>query len=308
MSDTIDLRELRSAFGQFATGVTVIATLEPDGTPRGFTANSFTSLSMDPPLLLVCIGKRAASCDVFSAALHFSVNILSEEQKEISSLFATQRPDKFDLTAWRAAASGVPLIDDSLAWFDCTRHEVVDAGDHMILIGRIDSFGQNDGRPLGYFRGTYFTLGIEDPLVDAVARSSHAIIGAIFEQDGALMLEPDCDGDGLTVPSVGSRGSRASLDDLKRRYDAEALETNIEFVYGVFEDRRSGTVTIYYRGHATGPAPGKARFYPFDDIPWHRISDSAVRSMLERYVAEARQGRFGLYMGDETAGVIKPVG
>lgn len=308
MSSVLDPRQLRSAFGQFATGVTVIATLEPDGTPRGFTANSFTSLSIDPPLLLVCIGKRAASCEVFSTAPNFSVNVLAETQKDISSLFATQRPDKFDLAAWSPAASGAPLINDALAWFDCTRDQVVDAGDHIILIGRIDSFGQNDGRPLGYFRGTYFTLGIEDPLVDAVARTSHAIIGAIFEQDGTILLEPQSGGDGLTVPSVGSQGSRASLDDLKRKYDADALETQIEFVYGVFEDRRSRSVTVYYRGHATGPAPGKARFYPFDEIPWDRIKDSAVRSMLERYVNEARQGRYGLYMGDETAGIIKPVG
>ncbi len=308
MSGSLDPRELRSAFGQFATGVTVITTLEEDGTARGFTANSFTSLSLDPPLLLVCIGKQAASYDVFKAAQNFAVNILSEEQKELSGLFATQRPDKFEVASWTAAASGVPLIDNCLAWFECARQDVIDAGDHAILTGRICAFGQTDGRPLGYFRGNYFTLGLEDPLVDAVARSSNAIIGAIFEQDGSILLEPDATGQSLTVPSVGTGGSRASIDDLKRKYDDDALETSIEFVYGVFEDRRLGSVTVYYRGHAHGPAPGKARFHAFDEIPWNRITDSAVRSMLERYVSEARQGRFGLYMGDETTGVIKPVG
>src|SRR5690348_18311076 len=98
----IDPLELRRAFGTFMTGVTVITTHGADGSPRGFTANSFTSVSLDPPLLLVCIGKGAASLDTFLHADGFAVSILAEAQKEASGIFASKRPDKFAAVAWRS--------------------------------------------------------------------------------------------------------------------------------------------------------------------------------------------------------------
>jgi len=308
MKGSLDQKLLRAALSQFATGVTVIATKEEDGTPRGFTANSFTSVSLDPPLVLVCIARTAASCDVFSGARHFSVNVLSEEQKDISGLFASQRPDKFDIAPWHPGKTGTPVIDDALGWFECDHHDLVDAGDHVILVGRIVDFGHGDGRPLGYFRGGYFTLGLEDPLVDAVARNTSTIIGAVYEQAGSVLLEENPDTGDLTVPTVGSTTANANLTVLKQKYDETQLSTAIEFVYAVFEDNRTGWVTIYYRGQASGAAPAGTRFFAFDDIPFDRIKDSAMHIMLERYVSEARQGGFAIYMGDEVDGIVRPVG
>ncbi|WP_337660152.1 flavin reductase [Anderseniella sp. Alg231-50] len=308
MTGLPDKKLLRAALSQFATGVTIIATKEEDGTPRGFTANSFTSVSLDPPLILVCIARSAASCDVFSGARHFSVNVLAEEQKDISGLFASQRPDKFDIAPWHPGQTGTPLIDDALAWFECAHHDMVDAGDHVILVGRVLDFGQGRGRPLGYFRGAYFTLGLEDPLVDAVARNTSTIIGAVYEQSGSILLEVHPDTGDLAVPTVGSTTASANLTALKQKYDETQLSTAIEFVYAVFEDNRTGRVTIYYRGQASGPAPAGTQFFAFDDIPFDRIRDSAMRDMLERYVSEARQGGFAIYMGDEIDGVVRPVG
>lgn len=308
MTGSPDQKLLRAALSQFATGVTVIATKEEDGTPRGFTANSFTSVSLDPPLVLVCIARSAASCDVFSGARHFSVNVLSEEQKDVSGLFASQRPDKFDIASWHPGQTDTPVIDDALAWFECAHHDLVEAGDHVILVGRVVDFGHGDGRPLGYFRGGYFTLGLEDPLVDAVARNTNTIIGAVYEQAGSVLLEENPDTGDLTVPTVGSTTANANLTALKQKYDETQLSTAIEFVYAVFEDNRTGWVTIYYRGQASGPAPAGTRFFAFDDIPFDRIKDSAMHIMLERYVSEARQGGFAIYMGDEVDGVVRPVG
>ena len=150
---TFDNRELRTAFGSFMTGVTIVTTLDEEGQPRGFTANSFTSVSLEPPLLLICVGKSAASMAVFRQARGFAVNILSEAQKEISVLFASKRADKFEAARWRKGPFGNPLIEGSAAWFDCARYQVIDAGDHIILMGHIEAFSYSDANPLGYARG-----------------------------------------------------------------------------------------------------------------------------------------------------------
>jgi flavin reductase (DIM6/NTAB) family NADH-FMN oxidoreductase RutF len=96
----IDAMDLRRALGAFATGVTVVTTVDGDGNPRGFTANSFTSVSLEPPLILVCLAKRAASCPVFQVAESFAVNILSEDQKAVSSAFSSPTADRFGTVDW----------------------------------------------------------------------------------------------------------------------------------------------------------------------------------------------------------------
>ena len=152
--------ELRKAFGSFATGVTVIATREADGTPRGFTANSFSSVSLDPPLLLVCIAKSALSLRVFQEALWFSVNILEQSQAEVSRIFASQAVDKFDNVPWERGIFEIPLLRGSLARFTCETDRKIDAGDHAILLGKVVAFDYQNGTPLSYFRGQYGTLNI----------------------------------------------------------------------------------------------------------------------------------------------------
>jgi len=102
----IDPKAFRQALGNYPTGVTVVTTVDADGTPRGLTANSFTSVSLDPALILVCLGKTTASHPVFMQAERFAVNILAEDQREVSALFASKSPDKFAQAAWHTGASG----------------------------------------------------------------------------------------------------------------------------------------------------------------------------------------------------------
>ena len=158
---SINLRQLRQAFGTFVTGVTVVTAWDADGNPRGITANSFTSVSLDPPLLLVCIGKRAASFETFRSARAFAVNMLHEGQAEISALFASKSPDKFKATDHRAAHTGAPVLANCLTWFDCTVHDRVDAGDHMILIGYVQAFDTSASQPLAFCRGRY--VAVQEP-------------------------------------------------------------------------------------------------------------------------------------------------
>ena len=159
---------LRDAFGSFATGVTIVTTRQPNGQLRGFTANSFTSVSLDPPLLLVCIAKEALSCNTFENADHFAVNILASDQEEISSLFASQSAEKFRITKWRANAQTIPLIEGTVANFSCVRHRLVDGGDHLILMGEILNFEVRKGTALGYYNGAYLGIGHETEVAGVV--------------------------------------------------------------------------------------------------------------------------------------------
>ena len=156
---TIEALELRRAFGTFVTGVTVVTARDAAGAPCGMTANSFASVSLDPPLLLVCIGFGATSCRVFRAASAFAVNLLHDAQQEISALFAARPADKFAAVGHRPGRTGAPILTDCLSWFDCSVHQRVDAGDHMVLIGRVEAFGAGAGAPLAFCRGRYASLG-----------------------------------------------------------------------------------------------------------------------------------------------------
>ena len=154
----MDISKLKKAFGSFATGVTVVATCEANHTPRGFTANSFSSVSLEPPLLLVCIAKSALSLNVFKEASFFSVNILSETQREVARVFASQSEEKFDCVPWESGFKNVPLLSGSLARFVCKTDRHIEAGDHTILIGEVKDFDYKKGNPLSYFRGQYVSL------------------------------------------------------------------------------------------------------------------------------------------------------
>ena len=153
-----DPRTLRNAFGKFATGVTIITTCQSDGTPRGITANSFTSVSLDPPILLICIGKSAFSKSVFSECEHFGVNILRSTQQDVSALFASKSAEKFDKANYEKSLHGTPVIKETLANFICRRQKSVDAGDHLVIFGEVIDFQSDDGSPLLYFNGDYCSI------------------------------------------------------------------------------------------------------------------------------------------------------
>jgi flavin reductase (DIM6/NTAB) family NADH-FMN oxidoreductase RutF len=154
-----DPRTLRDALGSFATGVTVVTCLDSDGRPFGLTVNSFTSVSMDPPLLLVCIAKQARCAPALTSASHFAVNVLQTGQQPASIRFSTRDEDRFGVTPWSTGETGAPLLMESLGVFECERHAVYDGGDHEILVGHVlrASFDPNLD-PLLYFRGRYRRL------------------------------------------------------------------------------------------------------------------------------------------------------
>lgn len=151
---TIEPRALRRALGNFATGVTVI-TATADGRKVGVTANSFNSVSLDPPLVLWSIAKQSSSFEVFEAATHFAINILSADQIDLSNRFARPSEDKFAGVDCATGPGNCLLLPDTSANFQCEKHQIIDGGDHWILIGKVVAFEDHGRSPLLYHQGTY---------------------------------------------------------------------------------------------------------------------------------------------------------
>lgn len=149
-----DFRAFRRALGQFATGVTVIATSAGDELV-GMAANSFSTVSLDPPLVLWSIRKESKSVPAFLNNGHFSINVLGEEQMELSALFGRPQADQFGQAKWNPGNHGDPLLEGAIAHFECVQEAVVDGGDHHILIGRVERFARFEGAPLLFAQGQY---------------------------------------------------------------------------------------------------------------------------------------------------------
>ena len=152
----LDPRAFRNTLGQFCTGV-VIATGCVDGSPAGFAAQSFSAVSLDPPLVLLCPAKTSTSWPRLRDSGSFCINILSAQQKAVCDVFAQSGIDKFEALSWHAGATGSPVLDGVLAYVDCDLEAEHDAGDHTVVLGRVRDMKILDpaGSPLLFFRGAY---------------------------------------------------------------------------------------------------------------------------------------------------------
>ncbi len=156
----IDKSELRRIMGHFATGVTVVTTLSRSGALQGLTANAFCSLSLEPPLLLVCIDKKSESYPSFEESRIFTVNILAADQEDISRRFALSGGNKFEGVSYRLGANGAPILNGSLGYLECKLVEAYEGGDHTIYVGEVREAESIDGKkPLLFYRGGYRELG-----------------------------------------------------------------------------------------------------------------------------------------------------
>jgi flavin reductase (DIM6/NTAB) family NADH-FMN oxidoreductase RutF len=147
--------EFRRACGGFATGVTIASVLDGNGAPHGLTVNSFTSVSLDPPLILICLGHAVTCIDAFRESRHFGINVLTETQRELSDRFARKGEDRFDGLEWYRGSSGVPLLPGALTAMECRVHQRIASGDHDIFVGELISLHSGQGDPLIYFSGQY---------------------------------------------------------------------------------------------------------------------------------------------------------
>jgi flavin reductase ActVB len=151
--------DFRAAVAGFASGVTIVTTQSADGVPAGFTASAFSSLSLDPPLVLVCLADKADCRVVFEECLGMVINILASDQTELAMRFATRGIDKFENTAHEPGTiSSLPVIQGALAYLECKMHARVPAGDHTILIGQVIGACRNDGEPMIHFSRAFGTF------------------------------------------------------------------------------------------------------------------------------------------------------
>ena len=162
----IDGQLFRAVLGSFPTGVTVVTTVGSDGVPRGLTCNAMCSVSAEPPLLLFCLSKKAGSAAAFLEKKAFVVNFLTEGRGDLSTRFASPGEDKFAGIRWEPSplAGGSPiLVDDTVAHAECTLSQLVDAGDHHVIIGLVVGGATNGGNPLMYLRRTYANWSHPEP-------------------------------------------------------------------------------------------------------------------------------------------------
>ena len=150
--------EFRQALGRFASGVTIVTCKSDGGDPCGITVSAFSSLSLEPPLVLICIDKRASVYADLKEGSCFAVNVLAQDQESVSRRFASRDADRFKGIGYREGLSGAPLIEGALAFIECRVAHSYPGGDHTIFVGEVETSGVNDGKPLLYFRGGYSSI------------------------------------------------------------------------------------------------------------------------------------------------------
>jgi flavin reductase (DIM6/NTAB) family NADH-FMN oxidoreductase RutF len=297
----IDPRALRNAFGSFMTGVTVVTAIKDDGTPVGFTANSFSSVSLDPPLLLVCPGRFLSSYETFANCRHFAVNILAEGQEAVSNNFASFKGDRFAQVPHQFDVHGVPLIDGAVVQLSCSAEQMIPAGDHCILIGRVQEFTHVGGTGLGYLNGQYFSLGLERAAFDETTGT--AICGAIVE-DGATVLMVQT-ADGLRPPQCSHSERGRLINDLRSTLVSKGIVAELGQAYSIFESVKPRAHYTYFlaTGHIETPTAGIVAV-PIAELANQTFASAPIAQMMTRFALEQQTRNFSLYLGDTEDGAI----
>ncbi|MEM8979789.1 MAG: flavin reductase family protein [Pseudomonadota bacterium] len=293
----LDPHDLRRAFGSFMSGVTVVTAQNTLGQPVGFTANSFTSVSLEPPLLLVCPGRFMSSYEVFAGCSHFAVNILTEGQQDVSNIFASFKGDRFAEVPHQRDARGNPLIEGAVAQFSCATHSVVEAGDHCVLIGQVEAYSHREAPGLGYAGGKYFGLGLERDALEPTDRQ--VICGAIIEMQGSVLLEKT--EAGFRPPQIARKGRAHLRHDLTLHLRKRGVVAKLGAAYSVFDDPQTHSAYILATaGHLSSHSD--VVVVPIEDLPDLEFTTDPVAEMMRRYALEAQGRNFSLYLGDTYSG------
>ena len=242
----------RQALGTFATGVTVVTAIDEQGNPRGFTANSFSSVSLDPPLILICLASGAASCPVFTNSKRFCVNVLGEDQQDIAALFASPSDDRFEKVAWRPCNGGSPIIKGAISWFGCERHNVIEAGDHVIVVGKVVEYESSSRSPLIYCSGSYVEFGLLQRAMEVASRGLSTRISAVVNCNGFILMARDATTGKFSLPTAAQVGNSDDVASLSGMLAANGIDAAVPFVYAVYEDALSKTLSLLPRA-AVGP-------------------------------------------------------
>jgi flavin reductase (DIM6/NTAB) family NADH-FMN oxidoreductase RutF len=194
-AQTFDSKEFRRALGCFPTGVAIISSREPNGEPTGLTCNSFSSVSLEPPLVLWSLRKASKSIEIYKAAKSFAINVLAEDQDHLSQRFATSSiAKKFDGVAWRIGYDDLPLIDNCVARFECSMFAQHDAGDHIVFMGKVEHFEVvREQDPLVFYKGAYMMLTQSLRELAQKGRISHGALAQSRRMIYGTLLQLACE-------------------------------------------------------------------------------------------------------------------
>ena len=292
-----DQTELRAAFGRFMTGVTIVTARARGGAPVGFTANSFASVSLEPPMLMVCPGHHLTSFAEFECAEHFGVSVLAEGQEALANLFAAGKGDRFERSDWSEAANGIPLMDGRAAGFVCKAVNKVPAGDHLILIGEITEFDTVNAPGLGYGPNGYFTLGNERLAQASAAIKTRASV--LLEDEMILYMTPEFD-----LPSVDVGRNQSPLAALQSGLTERGITADLSVVYAIYDEGSFGR-RIVFRGQLKKPNDTlrKVDIRNLRDAP---VQDTELAALLHRFENEHKTQSFGFYFGSDKQAELIP--
>ena len=299
-----NVQDLRAAFSSYMTGVTVVTAKSAEGSFVGFTANSFTSVSLEPPLLLVCPGKHLNSFAVFENCDTFAVNILAESQESVSNEFAKSNGDRFESVDWHLDVNGCPLIDGCSATFSCRVHSCELVGDHLVLIGEVVGFTATGEPGLGYCSNGYFTLRKERE-ANAVASVAGltGCAGALIEYDGKILLDTR---EALnSVPLIETPNGQGARAALASHYESLGLDISFGPVYSVYDDIDNAKRYTFFTAKASSADTGGCgEFCDINALSTRQYVNTAQREMVKRFQTEFQTKVFGLYLGDALHGEI----
>ncbi|MGL3210579.1 flavin reductase family protein [Bradyrhizobium sp. BR 1433] len=304
-----DAQALRRAFGSFATGVTVVAAWASSGESRAFTANSFSSVSLDPPLVLVCLGKFSASLDVFAGAEAFSISVLEASQRSVSTAFASRDPAVKLSAAADLIADGAPYVGDSIATFMCTRHAVVDAGDHVILIGKVQRYRSAEAQPLAFFRGAYVGLGPD--LRELEQLPANLVVGGVLGYCGKVLLCRRTSSYYWEIPSVTlARGARHGAT-LKKLFSSLGIEITMLAPYSLFQETNEHDMTLVFSVESCGELKTgtmvdgmETALFGSTDLRSSLVQSQMKRSLVKRYLREMASGLYGMFFDSPEGGSV----
>lgn len=303
-----DKRLFRDMLGSFMTGVTIVAARGVDGSASAFTANSFTSVSLDPPLVLVCLGKSAASYETFMQTKQFGISILGDWQRETSTIFATRSSEK-EVALRDLALGPAPYVNGSLAAMQCQVQKTIDAGDHMILLGEVQIFSMSPGQPLGYYRGSYVDFGLAERRLEEL--DTPLLVGGLLAVDSKVLLCRLAGSSNWTVPMAPMIGDQQHSNFLRSLYSRLGIEADSNFLYSMFQETGTGPTTMIFSMDALGDinptklADGtEIRLFSVDEMPWEAMAGQMVPGMLKRYFRELNAGSFGIYCDSSDGGRV----
>lgn len=308
-----DIESFHKTLGSLLTGVTVVTTKDRAGEYYGLTVNSFTSASLDPPLVLFCIEKKASTREAFTNSEGFNVHFLKADQGSLAEKFTKGASrERFAGIEAQETETGAPLIVGIESWLACRTKQSMDVGDHLIILGEVYDCKESNNRPLGFFQNQFqtFQMGEEIARYSSQAGARTTVAWILETEDRRVALHRGLSGQ-FEIPKLQLPSAKISDRHLAEHAKlAIGAETRIDFLFSLYEAADESLVLVY-RG-LIPPNHGNSLNERLMLVDLSRLADLEVtdpieRSILTRYDAERAEARFGIYSGTHSAGHVAQV-